>query len=355
MSSSTMRAAVFKGAGDMSLDTIPRPGPDPEKVLVRVTRTGICTFERRIYSGLQKHIPMPSIAGHEAAGVVEDAPAGTGLAPGDKVALDLVYRCGHCYYCVRGFDNQCVQIYSEGLRWQEYHIIGGGFGEYISVDPSKVFKVDPSVPDHIIALSEPLGCIIHSFSKTTVTLGDSIAIIGAGTMGSLHAVLARNFGCKVLMSDPDEERLEFARETLGVDRVVNPSREDPIEAAKEMSDGRGVNAVFVTAGVAAAAEQAIEMAGKYSTVVLYASTHPPAKISLDWNRIHYNEIRIDGTESRTRDDVRVAAELLPKLDLEPLVSRQIPLEELPGELANGVPTGATQRVVVNLESSGGNR
>ena len=85
---------------------------------------------------------------------------------------------------------------------------------------------------------------------------------------------------------------------------------------------------------------------------MYASTHPPAKISVDWNRIHYNEIRIDGTESRSRNDVRVAAELLPKLkgELEHLVSRQISLEQLPEDLGRGVPTGATQRVVVNLEA-----
>lgn len=348
--SNTMKAAIFHGAGDIRITDIAKPEPEPGKVLVRVTRTGICTFERRIYSGAQKHIPMPSIAGHEVAAVVEYAPDGLGLQPGDKVAMDLVYRCGRCYYCVRGFDNQCESIFSEGLMWDGHHVIGGGFGEYISVDPAKVFKVDQSVPDHIIALAEPLGCIIHSYSKTTVTLGDTVAVIGAGTMGSLHVVLAKLYGCNVLVSDPDPERRAFALEQLGADVAIDPREQDPVAAAKEMSDGRGVNAVFVTAGVAAAAEQAIDMAGKYSTVVLYASTHPPAKISVDWNRIHYNEIRIDGTESRSRDDVRKAAALLPKLDLEPLVSSQISLSELPAELERGLPTGAEQRVVVNMDS-----
>lgn len=346
-----MRAAVFHGAKDIKLNRLVRPEAQPDKVLVRVTRTGICTFERRIYSGQQKRIPMPSIAGHEVAAVVEDAPASTGLKPGDKVAMDLVYRCGRCYYCVRGWDNQCERLYTEGLMWEGHHVIGGGFGEYISVDPAKVFKVDDDLPDHIIALSEPIGCVLHSYSKTTVALGDTVAVIGAGTMGSLHAVLARLHGCKVLVSDTDAERLEFARERLGVDMVVNPAEGDPVAAAKELSNGRGVNAVFVTAGVAAAAEQAIEMAGKYSTVVLYASTHPPAKFQLDWNRVHYNEIRIDGTESRTRDDVRKASALLPGLKdaLEPIVSRQISLEDLPTELDRGVPSGAVQRVVVNMD------
>lgn len=347
-----MRAAVFRGAGDIEVTDVAKPVPEPGKVLVKVTRTGICTFERRIFSGAQKHVPMPSIAGHEVAAVVVDAPQDTGFEPGDPVALDLVYRCGRCYYCVRGLDNQCERLYTEGLKWDGYHVIGGGFGEYISVDPAKVFKVDPTVPAHIIALSEPLGCIIHSYSKTTVGLGDTVSVIGAGTMGSLHVVLAKLYGCKVLVSDPDEERLAFVRDRLGADMTVNPTKADPVAAARKLSAGRGTNAVFVTAGVGAAAEQGIEMAGKYSTVVLYASTHPPAKISVDWNRIHYNEIRIDGTESRSRNDVRVAAELLPKLkgELEHLVSRQIPLEQLPEDLGRGVPTGATQRVVVNLEA-----
>ncbi|MBX3142055.1 MAG: alcohol dehydrogenase catalytic domain-containing protein [Trueperaceae bacterium] len=351
-SAGSMRAAVFRGVRDIAVTEVARPTAEPGKVLVKVTRTGICTFERRIYSGAQKHVPMPSIAGHEVAATVEAAPADTGFEPGDRVALDLVYRCGHCYYCVRGQDNQCVRLYSEGLKWDGLNVIGGGFGEYISVDPAKVFKVDPTVPHHIIALSEPLGCVIHSFSKTTVGLGDTVAVIGAGTMGSLHVVLAKLYGCKVLVSDPDEERLAFVRDRLGADVTVNPTKDDPIAAARALSAGRGTNAVFVTAGVGAAAEQAIEMAGKYSTVVLYASTHPAAKIQVDWNRIHYNEIRIDGTESRTRNDVRTAAELLPQLQgrLEHLVSRQIALEELPDELEHGVPTGATQRVIVNLEA-----
>ena len=348
--SDTMRAAVFHGAGDIRLEEMRRPQPDAGKVLVRVTGTGICTFERRIHSGAQKHIPMPLIAGHEVAGRVVAAPDDSGFAAGDKVALDLVYRCGRCYYCVRGMDNQCVRLFKEGLTWEGRHLMGGGFGEYIAVDPAKVFKVDESVPDHLVALSEPLGCVLHSFGKTTVGLGDTVAVIGAGTMGSLHVVLARMMGCQVLVSDPDEERLEFVRERLGADATVNPTTGDPVAAAKELSDGRGVSAVFVTAGVAAAAEQAIEMAGKYSSVVLYASTHPPAKIAVDWNRIHYNEIRIDGTESRTRDDVRRATQLLPRLDLEPLVSRQIPLSALPEELNRGVPTGATQRVVVTMDT-----
>jgi len=343
-----MRAAIFHGAGDIRLEELGRPEAEPGKVLVRVTATGICTFERRIYSGAQKHLPMPLIAGHEVAGRVEAAPEGSGFRAGDKVALDLVYRCGRCYYCVRGMDNQCVRLFKEGLTWEERYVMGGGFGEYVSVDPAKVFKVDESVPDHIAALAEPLGCVLHSFGKTTVGLGDTVAVIGAGTMGSLHVVLSRLMGCKVLVSDPDEERLAFVRERLGADVIVNPTKEDPVAAAKEISEGRGVNAVFVTAGVGAAAEQAIEMAGKYSTVVLYASTHPPAKITVDWNRIHYNEIRIDGTESRTRDDVRRAAQLIPSLDLEPLVTRQIPLSGLPEELELGVPRGATQRVVVSM-------
>lgn len=348
--SDSMRTATFYGAEDIRLEELRRPAPEPGKVLVRVTSTGICTFERRIYSGAQKHIPMPVIAGHEVAGRVVAAPADSGFSEGDKVALDLVYRCGRCYYCVRGMDNQCVRLFKEGLTWEGRHLMGGGFGEYVSVDPAKVFKVDESVPDHIAALAEPLGCVLHSFGKTTVGLGDTVAVIGAGTMGSLHVALARLQGCKVLVSDPDAERRAFVEERLGATATVDPTTHDPVQAAKELTDGRGVNAVFVTAGVAAAAEQAIDMTGKYGTVVLYAASYPPAKIAVDWNRIHYNEIRVDGTESRTRDDVRRAVQLLPGLDLEPLVSRRIGLDDLPGELALGVPRGATQRVVVSMAS-----
>ena len=110
MKAELMRAVVITGPGQASVQQIERWSPDPDEVLVRCGATAICTTERRVFSG---DLPYyPTIGGHEVAGVVEWVnESQSGLKPGDRVAIDNDNRCGHCYYCVRGQSNVCVNIF----------------------------------------------------------------------------------------------------------------------------------------------------------------------------------------------------------------------------------------------------
>jgi L-iditol 2-dehydrogenase len=346
MTKELMKAVVMTGPKTAAVQEIERWSPEGGELLVRCKTAAVCTTERRVFSGDLKL--YPTIGGHEFAGVVEWVDKNVpDLQPGDPVAIDAVNRCGGCYYCLKGDNNLCVNMY-KSRKDCGYFLIGGGFAEYTTLLPAQVVKLPENVDLEEASLIEPLACCIHSIKKSKLSFGDTIAVIGAGTMGAMHVMLAKLLGARAIVSDIDEARLELARQ-LGADIVVNPQVADPVQAVKDATEGRGADVVIVAAGNKTAGEHGLAMVGRLGCVVFYASLYPPGTIDLDWNRIHYGEITVTGTEGKTDKDFREAVKLLSTgaINVRPLISRVISLEELPAELA-GTPVGETQRVVVRL-------
>ncbi len=259
--------------------------------------------------------------------------------------MDGHNRCGTCYYCSRGHNNLCVDTFKP-RKESKYIIIGGGFAEYTTMLPSQVLKLQDHLSLEEASLMEPLACCLHSMKKAHLRSGDTIAVVGAGTMGALHMMLAKHFGARTIVSDIDQARLEFVKQ-MGADVIVNPSVDDAVQVVKDHTDGRGADAVIVAASTRKGGEQALILVGPTGHVVFYASLYPKGLIDFDWNRIHYQEITIAGTEGHTREDFHEAVALAESgaVNVRPLISRVIPLEELPAELASK-PAGETQRVVV---------
>ena len=339
-----MKAVVITGPRQASLREIERWSPGPGEVLVRCKAAAICTVERQIFSGLRQTYPV--IGGHEVAGVVElvNDPA-SDLEPGQRVVLDAVRRCGRCHYCVKGHDHMCVAM-RESRRPGGFVHIGGGFAEFTIVPAVRTVHLSDDVEFEEACLVEPLACCLHSIRKANLKAGETVVVLGAGTMGAMHIVLAKLQGARVLAIDPDPARLTFAR-LIGADEILDGSRPDLVEFVKERTAGRGADAVFVTAGSGLAGERALAVAGPLGRVVFYASTHPSFPLRLDWNRLHYGEYVITGSAGKTAADFHDAASLLEqkRVDLRVFVSSVIPLAELPAELG-ATPAGETLRVVV---------
>ena len=339
-----MRAVVISGPGVARLEHLERWAPQPDEVLVRCEAAAICTTERRVFAG---DLPYyPAIGGHELAGVVEWVDEDQfDLRPGDRVAVDGANRCRRCYYCIRGRDNLCVEFFKP-RKESKYVMIGGGFAEYTTALPSQVLKLPDSVSMEQASLMEPLACCINSIKKAHLSSGDTVAVVGAGTMGAIHMMLAKHLGAKTIVSDTDEQRLRLSKE-LGADVIVNPAVDDPVQVVKDHTEGRGADAVIVAASTKKGGEQGLLLVGPAGRVIFYASLYPKGMIDLDWNRIHYQEITISGTEGSTHKDFQEAVALAGSgaMNVGPLISKVIPLEELPDELASK-PAGETQRVVV---------
>ncbi|MFW6119898.1 MAG: zinc-dependent alcohol dehydrogenase [Petrotogales bacterium] len=336
------KAFVITEAGKGKIRSYEIPKLKPDELLVRVKSCGVCTTDRRIFGG-KIRVPLPVIGGHEVSGeIVEIGDKVDDINIGDYAALDTINRCGHCYYCVRGMDNLCINS-KKGRKLGDTFLIAGGFSELIIVKRKQVFVVDKNTEFRTLSLSEPLACCIHSVKKASLSPGDIVLILGGGTMGVLHAKVAKAFGTLPVISEPDNERRNFIS-SLGIETIKSDECE---KMSKVDNNGFGFDAVFITAPVAKAINNSLNYVRKTGTVVIYTSIHPSDEMSFDINKLHYSEKRITGTEGRTMEDFREATMMISKslVDISPIVTKTIELGELDKELLRK-PEGNDQRTVV---------
>jgi L-iditol 2-dehydrogenase len=314
-----MKAAVLTAPQRIEVQEVPTPVPAPGEVLVKLKYCGICTLEQRLYTGAMK-IHYPVIPGHEASGVVAQAGEElfTELAPGTPVALDLVIRCGECYYCRTGQSNLCVN------RFQNNRKLLGGFGEYIAVAGKQVFPVQDGLPLAQAAFAEPLACCIRSLKKVGLGLAEDLLVIGVGPMGLMHLLVAQCLGARVFVSDPDPARRAKARE-LGAVLAVDPSTEDLPGIIKDWTEGRGADACVVTSPAHEALRSAASSVSKNGRINIYTSYNDKPALPLDANAVHKDQISITGSEGRTEHDFLQAVRLLGfgKVQVGPLISARV--------------------------------
>jgi L-iditol 2-dehydrogenase len=319
-----MKAAMLVAPELLELRDLPDPVIQEGEILVRLRACGICTLEQRMYSGVLT-MPLPIVPGHEAAGeIVEVGKAVIGdYRPGQRVALDLVLRCGECYYCRIGKSNLCANRFKKGQR------VLGGFGEYIAVKPSQIYPVPDDLDFQEAAFAEPMACCIHSLKRLKVAMTEDLLVAGAGVMGLLHVLVARCMGLRVTVSDPDPERRRMA-EKLGADFVVDPAAVDLPEFAKKITGGFGFSSCVVTSPAHAALDTTLASMAKAARVNIYTSYEERFAIPVDANTVHRQELLITGTEGRLGEDFFQAVRLLSfrKVDVKPLISAVTTLDRI---------------------------
>ena len=160
-----MKSAVLVGPGKIEIQEVETPKLNASEVLVKLKNCGICTLEQRLFSGEMK-IYYPIVPGHEVSGEIVEVGSGviSGLEKGMSVAVDLVMRCGECYFCRTGQSNMCENRFNEGLR------VLGGFSEYIAVRPSQVYPFTGEMSYREAAFTEPVACCIRSLKRIGVSL-----------------------------------------------------------------------------------------------------------------------------------------------------------------------------------------
>ena len=340
-----MKSAVLEDAKKIAIKELPKPELQSHKILVRVKYCGICTLEQRLYRGDMK-IFYPIVPGHEAAGEVVEIgeKSGTAFKPGDKVALDMVYRCNVCYHCRTGQSNLCEHRFNRSITPL------GGFSEYVLVRPSQVHLIEGDLSLKEAAFTEPVACCIRSLKKIDIKIAEDVLIVGAGPMGLMHLQVARTMGARVFISDINDERLEMAAE-LGADRVLNPSSEDVEKELKMATGGRGVDACVVTSPAIPALSSAfasIKKGGRVNIYTAYMQEKP--ELPIDLNTLHRSEILVTGTEGRTEIDFQQSARLLSfgRINVKPLISKIVGFDDIEeGIVAASSPD--TQRVLLGME------
>ena len=242
-----MKALVFHGPGKRSWEEKPRPTVDkPTDAVVRITHTTICGTDLHILKGDVPAVVDGRILGHEGVGVVEEVGDGvSNIKVGDEVLISCVTSCGRCDYCKRGIYAHC----RDG-GWILGHLIDGTQAEYVRIPHAdNSLHLLPKTMDRAAAvmLSDilPTGHEIGALNGE-VKLGDTVAIVGAGPIG-LAALMTSLFysPARIIMIDPDENRLAMARKLGATDTIAR----NPLEAIDKLTGGEGVDVAMEAVGI----------------------------------------------------------------------------------------------------------
>ena len=254
---------IFRGNGILEVvERQPSQLVADDDVIVRVEACGICGTDLNILAVPPAHKAPPGIViGHEGVGIVAAVgSAVTSVQPGDRVVIANRLTCGKCDYCRRGLDNQCTNYQTIGTT------IDGAFAPTLRAPARALWKIDASVPRDDAALFEPLSCAVGSIKRAPFQPGDNVAIVGAGPMGLLFALLYRAMGAgKVILLDMAPYRLEFAQE-IGMDAALNVTQ---VDAPAEVKRLTGLGADIVVDAVGNQINQAIQLARRGGQVILF--------------------------------------------------------------------------------------
>ena len=313
-----MKACVLCDVGRIEVREVPQPRMGARDVLLRIAAVGICGTDAHIFSGHAnyntdssgKNIPLsmqPQILGHEISGEVAEVGSEVrDLAVGDRVVMDQGLNCvsthrePRCEYCLSGDSHQCAFYTEHGITG-----LPGGLAEFIAVPANNAVRLTADLDMREAALSEPLGCVIHSSDAVAraharFAIGDAAAsperrvrhvlICGAGPSGLLFLQYLRRvlgYDGLLMVSEPNEMKRGLAKK-FGADVVLNPSGNEMGAAVREHTKGGGVEYLIEASGQGRAFAEISSLIRKQATVLLYGHGHAGVELSL-LNNVMFKE------------------------------------------------------------------
>ena len=334
----TMKAAVVHGFKQpLTIDEVPVPAPEPGQVLVKVVASGVCHTDLHAADGDWPVKPTPPfIPGHEGVGHVAAAGAGvTTIKEGDAVGVPWLHSaCGHCEYCLSGWETLCPSQHNTGYS------VNGGFAEYVVAPAAFVGRLPNNVNFTEIA---PILCAgvttYKGLKETEARPGEWVVISGVGGLGHVAVQYAKAMGLHVAAVDVGDDKLQLARQ-LGADVTVNAKVEDPV--ARIQKEIGGAHAVLITAVSPAAFRQGVGMLRRGGTCVLNGL--PPGDFPLPIFDVVLNRYTVRGSIVGTRMDLQEAIAFAVEGQVKPIVETQ-PLEAI-NNVFERLRTGKVQGRVV---------
>jgi 2-desacetyl-2-hydroxyethyl bacteriochlorophyllide A dehydrogenase len=314
-----MRAVIYQEPGQLRVDQAPDPTAGPGEVAVKVGAVGICGSDLNIAAGLFPPTPFPIIPGHEFAGEVVAVGAGIDfVAEGDRVAVDPSLFCGHCKWCRVGRGNLCDNWGAIG------DTVNGAAAEYVAVPAVNCHRIPDSMTWAEAAMVEPLSCAVHAIRMAPPRVGESVLVIGGGTMGLLTGQLLARGGASILaLVERKAERLP-----IGTAVGFGPTFADVPSALEERP--AGYDLVVDATGVPAAIEAGFNAVAKGGRFLQVGVAPPSATVPVSPYRIYYEEISVFGSMA-VLDSYAPALQLIAEgaIDVKPLLTHNVPLESYP--------------------------
>lgn len=324
-----MRAVVYREKGLFALEERPVPKiQDPTDAVVRVTLASICSSDLHIKGGFVPRAVPGTIVGHEFVGVVESVGAQVAsVQPGDRVAVNVETFCGSCFFCQRGFVNNCTDP-SGG--WALGCRIDGGQAEYVRVPyaDNGLTKIPDSVTDRqALFTGDILSTGYWAAQISRIQPGDTVLVLGAGPTGLCTMMCARLYRpAHILAVEPDPARRALALAQGWADEAVEPGPH-AAEVLKSWTDGRGADVVLEAAGGRDTFQTAWQLARPNATVTVVAMYEEPQVLPLPdmyGKNLTFKTGGVDACHCGEILELIAAG----KLNAEPLITHTYPLERV---------------------------
>jgi L-iditol 2-dehydrogenase len=314
-----------RGHGFVELREVEEAPPAPDQIKVEVRAAGICGSDLHMYHDtINYRIRTPVVMGHEFSGVVVEKGVDVGdeVEIGDRVTGEpTIALCGRCDYCLSEHYNLCSQREVIG------YFQNGCFASYCNV--KLLHKLPDTISFEAGALTELLACCVHAVTEqASISVGDSVVVIGPGPVGLLAALIAQAEGGRVILcgTSRDGGRLQFARE-LGIEHVIDVEVGDAAETVRDLAGSDGADVVVECSGAGPAVNMALDMVRKRGQLTQMGLFGRPVEV--DFEKIAYKELQVSGGIGQRRPAWRRALRLMEsgEVQAEKLISHDLGLDE----------------------------
>ncbi len=322
MTTETITAAYYRGEKRFTVEQVATPTPGPGEVAIRTAFCGICGTDMHVYHGnMDARVGFERIIGHEMSGVIDAVGEGvTGLAPGQKAVVRPLDHCGKCPACEAGHQHVCHKLKFLGLDTD-------GAMQDVWVIPAHTVHVLPDDMrlDHA-ALIEPVAVACHDVRLSGLKPGEDVVVIGGGPIGVLVAMVAREAGGNVVISEVNPHRLAIAK-TLGFD-TVNPAEVDLAETINARTGGKAADVVFEVSGTQPGVDAMTAVAATKARIVMVA-IHAQ-KPAIDLFQFFWRELQLIGARVYEGEDYEKAIALVAggAIDADTVITDVSPLADI---------------------------
>ena len=341
-----MKSIVMKAPGEVEIKEVDMPTIKEGEALLRLLYGGICGSDLGTYRGTFAYVSYPRTPGHEfSAEIVEIGENEKGLQVGMVVTCNPYFNCGICYSCERGLVNCCEDNKTMGVQRE------GAFAEYITMPIERIYDGKGLSPK-TLALIEPFCISYHGVKRGKIKKGDKVLIVGAGTIGVLAAIAAKNEGAEVYITDIAPEKLDYAKRTFELEgSFVNEGETAFLNNVMDITNGHGFDVTIEAVGMPGTFQNCIDAAAFGGNVVLIGV----AKKNLDFNftLIQKKELNIYGSRNALKKDFEELIDIVKagKVDLEKIVTHVYSMQEAPRAFAEFDKNAAKElKVMLNFSS-----
>lgn len=323
-----MNAVRFYAPENIKYEETDIKDPKNGEVRVKIEAALTCGTDLKTY---RRGHPVlikktPSGFGHEFAGVVEAVGKNvTNFAVGDRVVAANSAPCGECYFCKRGLYNLCENL----------EFLNGAYAEYINVSErivkKNMIRIDDDLSFEKAAFCEPLANVVHGIANMDIQKGQTVAVVGIGTIGLMFVRLAKLKGAKVIAAGRNPLKIKLAKEFGGADEVIDLTKyKNPDKILLSLTEeGKGFDAAIECVGLPEIWERMFKLVRKGGMINLFGGCKSGTTINIDTRRLHYDELKVIGVFHHTPQYFRDAYELISsgKVDVEKLITHVMPLSQ----------------------------